>query len=156
MKSNQASSSRVNLIENLTNNLTSKWTISSSGNLTVNGQAVLIRTAAQNTHLCVELYHEDNQARWVKSWGMTTPNRYMVLLMGDTSYWYDISKLKTLISEGIVSNTLSIVNNSHQTRSNNKPSSNVMNVWVPLLNKALLTSHSLNEPINVDKYIGGY
>lgn len=158
MKSQQLPNNRETLINNLVmqlerNKTVSNWALTSNNKLYVNGQQVLVRTASDNTHMCVELYHEDNQARWVKSWGLDTPAKYTVLLMGDKCYWYSVDNLKTLISDGIVNNTLGLVNNSHATRSNNRPSSNVMNVWLPLLNKALLVYHTCEDTVDLDKYI---
>lgn len=159
MKSQQSSNNRETLVHNLVTQLelnklvSNSWALSGNNKLYINGHQVLVRTTSENTCMCVELYHEDNQAKWVKSWGLATPAKCIVLLMGDKYYWYSVSKLKTIISEGIINNTLTLVNNSYATRSNNRPSSNVMNVWLPLLNKALLIKHTDQDTIDLTKIL---
>lgn len=103
-----------------------------SNTLYVNGVEVLVRTSnTPNTHTCVELFHESNGCRWVKSWGLTSQAQW--LLHQDyrgNQYWYYLPTLKEYISTGISNDSLQLMNNSQRTRERGNPSSNVMAVWI--------------------------
>lgn len=101
--------------------------------LYINHVKVLIRRShSENTHVCVELFHESARCTWVKSWGLTSDATW--LLHEDSlgwHWWFHLPTLKELISNQITNNKLQLKNNSHHTRNkSDNVNSNIMAAWI--------------------------
>jgi hypothetical protein len=100
--------------------------------LYVNHCPVLVRTAhTPNDCVGIELFHEGQRNKWVKSWGLTSRAAWLlhVDILG-AHYWYKLDALRKYVTDSVTNNTLELRNNSVHTRTINGPSSNVMTVWV--------------------------
>jgi hypothetical protein len=100
--------------------------------LYVNHVPVLVRTSHRsNDCVGIELLHECLRNQWVKSWGLVSQAVWL-LHVDDTDhhYWYNLSTLRSYITDSISKGTLALRNNSTHTRQQNGVSANVMTVWV--------------------------
>jgi hypothetical protein len=104
-----------------------------SQTLMVNGVLTIVRFQhTENSHVPIELMHEANGNTWVHSWGITHKARMLLYVNTVTKQhmWLDLEATRELLVKHIVRGTIQLMNNSHATRLNNGPSSNVMNAWV--------------------------
>jgi hypothetical protein len=120
--------------------------------LIVNTQSVLVRFIhTPNTHVPLELLHESTKCRWIKSWGLEAPHKWLLLDDGESHLWYEFSKLRAYAVNGIVDQSLRLMNNSVATRSSGKPATNVVSVWVPKSDADYITTSNLSYKIFLSK-----
>jgi hypothetical protein len=98
----------------------------------VNHAKVLVRTtSSRNSCICYELFHEGLRNKWMRSWGLTSDATWLLQVdMYGCHWWFNMTRLKASVTDGIAKGKLELHNNSQQTRRTHGSASNVMTVWL--------------------------